>query len=212
MNISDRAQEILEKYWVKNKEGNDPWKLDVIQDDPVITELIDTGHAKQEDQILGLTPKGWKEAEGCIRRHRLAECLLSDVLDIRNDNLHELSCKFEHVLQKNVEENICILLGHPDKCPHGKLIPHGECCADNKSKLRKLVMPLSECEVEEKGKIVYLKTHDGYVMNKLTAMGILPGITLQLLRRTPSYLFQMGESQFAIDKGLAQKIMVRPFK
>ena len=72
-----------------------------------------------------------------------------------------------------------------------------------------LVLSLAECDVKDKGKIVYIKTDKGQVMNKLTAMGVIPGLTIQLLKKTPSYLFQMGESQFAIDRGLAEEIQVR---
>lgn len=209
MQISDRAQEILEKYWIENREENRKWKMEIISDDPVGIELIKTDYAKSAGQYLLLTDKGWDEAKNCVRRHRLAERLLADVLDIKKENLHEHGCKFEHALQKTVEENICTLLGHPDTCPHGKPIPEGNCCRDDKSRLRKLVLPLSECEVKEKVKIVYVKTHNGQIMNKLMAMGILPGLTIMLLRKTPSYLFQMGESQFAVDRVLAEKIQVR---
>ncbi len=209
MKISERAEEILEKYWIDNKERKKDWKMEIIFDDPIAAELVNMGYAKKESNNLNLTEKGWGEARSCVRRHRLAECLLSDVLDVKQEKIHELGCKFEHVLQKNVEENICTLLGHPKACPHGKPIPEGPCCREGRSQPRKLVLPLSECEVKEKARVAYIKTDKDHVMNKLTAMGILPGLSVQLLRKTPSYLFQMGESQFAIDKGLAEKIHVR---
>lgn len=209
MNISDRAQEILEKYWIENKEKKITWKMEIIYGDPIARELIDAAYAEKDDHHLELTKKGWEEAHSCIRRHRLAERLLADVLDIKKELLHDIGCKFEHVLQKEVEENICILLGHPGSCPHGKPIPQGACCRDKSRKLRKLLLPLSECEVNEKGKIVFIRTNKEQVSNKLIAMGVLPGLSVQLLRKTPSYLFKMGESQFAIDKNLAEKIQVR---
>lgn len=209
MTISDSSQEILEKYWIENKEKNRKWKMEVISDESVAAELIKTDYAKSDGQYLMLTENGWNEAQNCIRRHRLAERLLADVLDIKKENLHEQGCVFEHALQKNVEENICTLLGHPNTCPHGKPIPEGNCCRNGKSRLRKLVLPLSDCNVNEKVKIVYIKAHNGQIMNKLMAMGILPGLTVMLLRKSPSYLFQMGESQFAVDKVLAEKIQVR---
>lgn len=212
MNISDRAQEILEKYWIENKEKDKPWKMDVIFDDPIVAELTKGGYANcagKDANNLELTARGWDEARSCVRRHRLAERLLADVLDIRKEELHEFGCKFEHVLQKGVEANICTLLGHPATCPHGSPIPEGECCRENRRRPRKLVLSLSECEVEDKGKVAYIRTDNGQIMNKLTAMGILPGLSIQLLRKTPSHLFQIGESQFAIDKKLANHIYVR---
>lgn len=209
MTISDRTHEILEKYWLENREENKKWKMEIISDDPLANELIKKDYAQMDGHYLQLTEKGWDEAQNCIRRHRLAERLLNDVLDVKKENIHEQGCVFEHALQKNIANNICILLGHPTVCPHGKPIPKGSCCSNDKIKLRKLVLPFTECEVNEKVKIVYIKSHNGQIMNKLMAMGILPGLTVMLLRKTPSYLFQMGESQFAVDKVLAEKIQVR---
>ena len=209
INISDRAQEILEKYWIDNKEKNKSWKMEVIFSDPIAAELIKASYAEKEGHHLQLTDKGWDEARSSVRRHRLAERLLADVLYVKKKMLHNIGCKFEHVLQKEVEENICTLLGHPRNCPHGKLIPEGDCCRDSKRKPRKLVLPLSECEAKEKGTIAYIKNSKARVINKLMAMGVIPGLTIQLIKRTPAYLFQMGESQFAIDRDLASRIYIR---
>jgi len=212
MDISDRAQEILEKYWLENKEKETAWRMEIIFDDPVVAEMTAGGYARRVEDNLELTPKGWGEAESSIRRHRLAERLLTDVLNVKKDILHEMGCKFEHVLQKDIEENICTLLGHPRNCPHGRPIPEGDCCRENKRRPRRLVLSFSECEVGEKGKIAYIRTEDGSILNKLMAMGVYPGQTLRLIRKTPSYLFQMGESQFAIDRKLADQIYVRILK
>lgn len=212
--LSERAQEILEKYWIEVKENKSDWKLKVIYDDPMFAELTEGGYVTCTGDYCELTEKGWDEARSCVRRHRLAERLFVDVLDIKKEAVHDIGCKFEHILQKNinVEENVCTLLGHPKRCPHDKFIPEGDCCRSNRRNPRKLVVPLSECEVEEKGKIAYIAAPDATTMNKLTSMGVLPGLAIRLLRKTPSYLFQMGESQFAIDRGLAEHIHVRLIK
>ena len=209
MNISDRAQEILEDYWIRNREERSPWRMEIISGDPIPDELVMLGYAKVDGRYLDLSEKGWEEASSCIRRQRLAERLLADVLDIDRNEVRELGCKFEHALQKDVEENICTLLGHPQTCPHDKPLPEGSCCIANKRNPRRFILPLSECDVKNKAKVAYIRTRDEQVMNKLISMGILPGLDIQLLRKTPSFLFQMGESQFAIDKSLAEKIQVR---
>ncbi len=144
-----------------------------------------------------------------IAPHRLAERLVADVFNMAGDMVHETGCKLEHVLTKAVEENICTLLGHPDACPHGSPIPQGECCQDATRNPRKLVMPLSECQAGESGKVAYVRAKNSSVLNKLTAMGVLPGLTIRTLARTPSFLMQLGESQFAIDSKLASHIYIR---
>ena len=212
MNISDNAHEILEQYWSKNKEGGGSWELKAASDAAVTAELTKGGYAALKSAgggTLELTAKGWEEARYCVRRHRLAERLMADVLDIKTGLLHEAGCKMEHVLMKEVEQNICTLLGHPTACPHGKPIPPGACCAAARELPRKLVLPLSECEPGETAKIAYVQSKDADAMNKLTVMGILPGLTVKLLRKSPSCLFQLGESQFAIDKKLGGRIFVR---
>jgi len=211
MNISDAAHEILERYWSDNREGGLPWCMPASSDPAVAGELVKGGYAslKTSGSTLELTVKGWDEARCCVRRHRLAERLMADVLDIRNGALHEAGCRLEHVLNRDVEQNICTLLGHPTACPHGKPIPPGPCCAAGRELPRKLVLPLSECEPGDIGKIAYVQSRDADAMDKLTAMGILPGLTVKLLRKAPSCLFQLGESQFAIDKKLGGRIYVR---
>lgn len=207
--ISDEAQDLLEKCWVDHHEhGNGKIGM-ITADDRITGELTRLGYAYQNSTGLGLTDKGETEAKNCIRRHRLAERLFADVLDIQGQQIEEMGCKFEHLLQQEVEENICSLLGHPTVCPHNKPIPPGDCCRGDKRGPRKIVRPLSECDVNEKGKIAYLKTDHNDLMNKLTALGVLPGLSIQLLRKTPGYLFQMGESQFVVDGELASKIQVR---
>ena len=83
------------------------------------------------------------EGEKIVRRHRLAERLFTDVLDFKKDIIHSVSCKFEHLLHENMEDNICILLGHPRTCPHGRRIPPGECCRKSEKHAGKVVASLA---------------------------------------------------------------------
>ncbi len=158
---------------------------------------------------LELTDKGWDEARSCVRRHRLAERLVADVLNVNKEAVHEVGCKFEHALQTGVEENICTVLGHPKTCPHGSPIPEGKCCRENRTRTKGLVMPLSECDEKDGGKVAYVSSGNAQEMNKLAAMGIMPGLEVRLVSRGPAFLFQMGESQFAVDANLAKRIYIR---
>jgi len=64
-------------------------------------------------------------------------------------------------------------------------------------------------EVNQKGKVAYIHTKEHKKLQKLMAMGILPGIMVGLIQKFPSYVFQIGQSQFAVDKELAECIFVR---
>ncbi len=212
MGVSEAAHEILEKYWTENREKEMPWRMTAGAGDSLTTELRKGGYAepaKEDARKLELTDKGWKEARSCVRRHRLAERLVADVLSVNKEAVHEVGCKFEHAHQAGVEENICTVLGHPKTCPHGSPIPDGKCCRENRSRTKGLVMPLSECDEKDGGKVAYVRSGNGQEMNKLAAMGVMPGLEVQLVKKVPAFLFHMGESQFAVDDNLAKRIYVR---
>jgi DtxR family Mn-dependent transcriptional regulator len=181
--------------------------VSVLKDNPEFETLLAEGYVSFEEQKL-LTRKGLKEGRGCVRRHRLAERLMADVLNVKAKLVDEAGCKLEHILHKGLEDNICILLGHPTTCPHGRAIPSGQCCKDRKRRARSLVMPLSEMEAGQSGKIAYIHTQDREMLRKVMAMGALPGLSVRLEQRFPSYVFQMGESRFAVDKDVAEQIRV----
>lgn len=209
--LSERAEEILEALWIQIEEqGKKPLDLGASRDDPAIEELVKIGFIRKDVDHIHLLERGKSHAEACVRRHRLAERLLTDVFDIKKKIIDEVSCKFEHLLHEGLEDKVCAILGHPKECPHGKPIPIGKCCLEKKGKkLLKIVAPLIELEVKDKGQIAYLETKDSSQMQKLISIGTIPGVSLTLIQKFPSYIFQIGESQFAIDQELASSIYVR---
>ncbi|MCL4534688.1 MAG: metal-dependent transcriptional regulator [Bacteroidetes bacterium] len=82
----------------------------------------------EEDARKGvrLTLKGRELGEAIVRKHRLAERLLTDVLGLDLDQVHTEACRFEHAISPEVEERLVALLGHPTTCPHGYAIPGTE--------------------------------------------------------------------------------------
>lgn len=208
--LSEHAEEILEALWIQIEEGKKSLDLGVCRDEPACEELVKLGLIRVDKDHIHLAEKGKSYAMGCVRRHRLAERLLVDVLDIKKKMIDEVSCKFEHLLHRGLEDNVCSLLGHPRVCPHGKPIPPGRCCAEKKTKkLSRIIAPLSELEVKDKGQVGYLQAKDPNQMQKLLSIGAIPGVSITLLQKFPSYIFQIGHSQFAIDEDLAQRIYVR---
>lgn len=72
---------------------------------------------------IALTDSGRKLAEGIVRKHRLAECFLIDVLGLSWSTAHHEACKWEHVITDEVAVALAKMLGHPTACPHGNPIP-----------------------------------------------------------------------------------------
>jgi len=75
------------------------------------------------DRQLALSETGRALATRVMRKHRLAECLLVSVIKLPWEEVHIEACRWEHVISESVERRLFELLGHPDRCPHGNVIP-----------------------------------------------------------------------------------------
>lgn len=213
MKLSDKAEEILEALWVAVEEekqlGLDPVKSGFNLDHPAYVELKSYNMVEIKLGLVHFLPAGKEEGRMTIRRHRLAEKLMTDVLNLRGDNWDSKACEFEHLLNEGVDVKICTMLNHPTTCPHGKPIPPGECCAVARDAGDLGVVALTEFKPGQDGEIAYIQTEDDKKMQKLMAMGVLPGNKITLVQSFPSYIFRVGYSEFAIDTNLAKEIFVR---
>ncbi len=211
--LSQKAEEILELLWVMTQE--EPHQTVQLKneeyspDSPEMEDLLRMGFVKYEGKNLILQGEGMKEAESVVRRHRLAERLMADVLDIQETLLEKNACQFEHLLLEEVEENVCTLLGHPRECPHGKPIPIGPCCKRAALEVKRVVLSLSELSPGDRGRVAYLRTGNSQRLQKLLTLGILPGVGVEMLQRFPSFVFRIGHSQMAVDREMAEGIYVR---
>ena len=209
--LTDSEEEILESLWIEIIEDKVKPDTKLLKDEQAFSALIDKGLVNIEsDEVL--TPEGLREARGCVRRHRLAERLVADILDVKDPLIHEASCKLEHGLHYGIEDNVCTFLGHPRTCPHGKNIPQGACCKSFDKIPKRLIVSLKEMARGALGKVSYINTQDKDILKKLISMGVLPGNQIRLLHRFPSFVFEMNNSSFAIDKDLAENIFVLSLK
>jgi len=212
MELEEKAEEFLEKMWIlteeKKEESLSLDHLGVTEKEP-LEQLLEAGYISLFDDRIRLTAKGRPEARNVVRRHRLAERLLADVLGTRGMLIHEKACKFEHLLDRGLDESICTLLGHPKICPHGSPIPPGRCCQQKQTQAQKLVSPLSQLSPGKRAKIAYVYAPQSGKLQKLMAMGVLPGAPISLVQSFPSYVFQLYQTQFAVDKEIADAIYVR---
>ncbi len=156
-----------------------------------------------------LTETGRNMTKLIIRRHRIAERLLHDVLEFSDEEFERSACHFEHYVNEEVLTSICTLLGHPVVCPHGKKIPPGECCLSTKRDLKPVVGPLSKLRSGVRAKVVYIATKSHASLDRLSSIGVIPGLKLTVHQRQPSLVIQYGETQLALDKDIAKDIYVR---
>ena len=93
---------------------------------PAVSEMIkrlEQEHLVDIDGRIRLTSRGRALAEQVVRRHRLAERFLTDILQLSWADAHHEAGKWEHVISDSVEAAIDRLLGAPTTCPHGNPIP-----------------------------------------------------------------------------------------
>lgn len=94
---------------------------------PTVSETIrrlrDEGYVEIDDRVISLTAKGDHAAQGVVRKHRLAERLLVDIIGMAWHESHMEATRWEHVISDEVEARLNVMLGNPATCPHGNPIP-----------------------------------------------------------------------------------------
>lgn len=128
-----------------------------------------------------LTKKGEKLALDIIRRHRLAERLLTDILDAKWNEVHENACKLEHALTQEVVDLLEKKLGNPKICPHGNPIP-----TKNGEIEEEQCHPLTEMELDEFCSIAKITDENKEKLQKLAEKGIKLNIPIHIIRKKPS--------------------------
>jgi DtxR family Mn-dependent transcriptional regulator len=215
--MSDEIQieEMLEYIWILEEndgKAESTRMSDKFGDDianTYLTEMAEKQLINLHDSGIVFTATGKKRAELIIRRHRIAERLLNDVLEMRGDEFERGACQFEHFVNEEIIASICTLLGHPAVCPHGNKIPRGECCVSAKKNLEPLISPLSAIKAGKKVKVVYISTKSHASLDRLSGIGVIPGLELTIHQKFPSMIIQYGETQLALDNDIAKNVFVR---
>jgi DtxR family Mn-dependent transcriptional regulator len=213
MKLSEKAEEILEAMWIAIEEEGAAFaeaeKIGIDPADQSYKELTSQTLIEVKEGHVYFRQDGKEEGRKTIRRHRLAERLIMDVLSIRGEEGDIKACEFEHLLKEGVDTKVCIMLNHPSSCPHGKPIPPGDCCNEARKSGDLGVLPLTEFNSNEEVEIAFIQTKDSKKMQKLMAMGVLPGNRILVLQTFPSYIFRIGFSEFAIDSEMALEIFAK---
>jgi DtxR family transcriptional regulator, Mn-dependent transcriptional regulator len=110
---------------------------------PAVSEMIRRMEAAglvTVDRVIALTADGKTLAEQVVRRHRLAERFLADVLGLSSAAAHREAGKWEHIMSSEVETAFARLLGEPTTCPHGNPIPGSDYHAPDAAPLADVVV------------------------------------------------------------------------
>ena len=211
---SYQREEILELLWTMRERG----KVNVAEvlqnatdegSERLLSEMEGEGWISVSEGRVVFLDAGERRAEEIIRRHRLAERLLSEVFELEESHMESSACQFEHILSPKVLDSVCTFLGHPPICPHGKPIPRGPCCARFTREVEPLVRPLSDLKLGEAWRVVFITPKSRLRLDRLSALGLIPGSVLRLAQRRPSFVLELGETTLAVDEEIVREIYVK---
>jgi DtxR family Mn-dependent transcriptional regulator len=194
---------------------------------PSVTEmlkrLVRDGYVEMDQKRqVKLTEAGNQAAEAVLRRHRLTERFLVDMLGMQWHQVHEEACRLEHFISGAVEARVVTTLNHPTTCPHGNpipgLVPNARSYLKDKGAIRlskitagdqATILCISEVVEDEEALILYL--HE---------KGLTPDTVLTVLAQDSEESDENGESfkvqaegrEVSISKAAAAKIWVTPLR
>ncbi|WP_406060977.1 metal-dependent transcriptional regulator [Streptomyces sp. NBC_01077] len=163
--------------------------------------------AVASDRHLELTDEGRRLATRVMRKHRLAECLLVDVIGLEWEQVHAEACRWEHVMSEAVERRVLELLRHPTESPYGNPIPGLEELgekAEAEAFLDDTMVSLAELDASE-GKTVVVRRigepiqTDAQLMYTLRRAGVQPGSVVSVTESAGGIL--VGSSGEAAELG-----------
>ncbi|UCC59047.1 MAG: metal-dependent transcriptional regulator [Candidatus Bathyarchaeum sp.] len=215
--ISYQAEEYLEAiYRLEKKRGSAKTmelarKLEVVPGS--VTNTIESLERRglvihEPYKGVKLTEKGRKLASNVLRKHRLAERLLTDILHLDWSEVHDAACKLEHALSPEILDPLENALGHPKTCPHGNPIP-----TKNGRLLEEKSKPLADLNSGENGVIVKIADEKPTTLKVLDSLGLIPGSYVKIEEKGsfngPLNIHVNGQPH-TVERELARYVHVKP--
>src|SRR3990167_323324 len=217
LELTEAEEMFLERLWcLKEIEKNTQRSLIGTHDCQVREKFFEGFQQKglvavKEDRV-DFTDKGFPYARDVIRRRRLTEVLLHNVLELNLNVVETSACKIEHLINEEVTDSICTFLGHPVQCPHGGPIPRGTCCGERDENIEPLIKPLNKIPLGKKTRVVFIASDEGGVLRRLTSLGVYPGAVVNIRQHQPTAVLRVGETDIALDPALVGRIYCSPVK
>lgn len=130
--LVDTTEMYLRTVYELEEEGITPLRARIAerlaQSGPTVSQTVarmerDDLIVVERDRSLSLTPRGRELATAVMRKHRLAERLLTDILKLDSDQVHDEACRWEHVMSNEVERRVVAVLEDASRSPFGNPIP-----------------------------------------------------------------------------------------
>jgi len=169
----------------------------------------------ENDRQLKLTEVGRRRAVSVMRKHRLAELLLVDIIGLPYEEAHAEACKWEHVMSDNVELRIYHLLGRPTHSPYGNPIP-------GLAELDAQAPPVKGVAGERhlaspgvSGQVVISRICesiqiDSELLHRLHSAGVDPGATVTVVQENDLVTVERNGSRLQLPRNIASRVFVAP--
>lgn len=192
--LVDTTEMYLRTVYELEEEGITPLRARIAerleQSGPTVSQTVarmerDGLIVVERDRSLSLTPEGRKLATAVMRKHRLAERLLTDVLGLDIAKVHDEACRWEHVMSDEVERRVVAVLEDPTRSPFGNPIPSLEdvgaaSAADDQNGTRAVDLRLDEPATVKVVQISEILQQGTEVQNPVISLGALVGQTVTL--------------------------------
>jgi len=175
----------------------------------MLDRLMDEGYVTRDGRRLSLTGRGRALAEKVVRKHRLAERLLVDVIGLEWHKVHREAGRWEHVISDDVEARLVELLGDPATCPHGNPIPGSHSAVDTGP-----TRPLAEVAEGERIRLCRISEEVELNFGSLTMLdeaGFIPGVVARVGRRDGEGNVEVtveGAAPIRVPRSLSDRLFV----
>lgn len=173
----------------------------------MLKKLASDGYVTQVARgEVSLTRKGLEVGVRVLRRHRLAERLLTDIMRMPWDEVHAEACMLEHAISERVENRLIELLHDPKTCPHGHPIPPRDL-----SLPERIGEPLAQSEVGSDVAVHGVTEALPEILRYLREIGLLPGIRVRVVEKAPlggPVTVEIDGKRCAISLELARMVVV----
>jgi DtxR family Mn-dependent transcriptional regulator len=153
-----------------------------------------------------LTQKGLEVGVRVVRRHRLAERVLTDVLGMPWDEVQQEACMLEHAISENVEQRLIEILGNPKECPHGLPIPPKDL-----SEPQRDGVPLAQIAIGSSATVRGVTQEVPEMLRYLGEVGLRPGAHVHVHAKAPlggPLTVEVQKQRHAISLELARMVLV----
>lgn len=223
--LIDTTEMYLRTVYELEEEGVTPLRARIAerlkQSGPTVSQTVarmerDGLLTVEGDRHLELTAEGRKHATSVMRKHRLAECLLVDVIGMEWEEVHIEACRWEHVMSDAVERRIAALLGAPTTCPHGNPIPGldelGTLPVGTTFGIGRLLTLQQAAQLGSADAVVRRISEqiqpDAEVMRGLREAGVQPGRTVRLAADVRGLLVTTDSGATTVDDMTARHVFV----